>query len=224
MKPRFATKSQIQQTYDKIARAFGRVERSFGRLLLGRLKRKLLTEAQGRILEVALGTGSNLPYYPSNCQIYGIDLSLGMLKVAQERAERIGYPVSLLLMDAENLAFPDNCFDTVVCTFSLCTIPDPIQSLREMGRVLKPGGQILLLEHVSTGGKYFKKFQTLFARRFLEKFGCHLERQTVDNVRIAGLEIERLQYYFWRIVVSIEATIPGSLDFRSLERLRKSGN
>lgn len=199
-------KSQIQQNYDEIARAFDRVERPLGRLLLGRLKRKLLKETRGRVLEVAIGTGSNLPYYPPNCQIYGIDLSLGMLKVAKGQAERIGYPIFLFLMDAENLAFPDNCFDTIVCTFSLCTIPDPIQALREMGRVLKPGGKILLLEHVSTGGKYFKKFQTLFAHWFLEKFGCHLERQTVDNVRIAGFEMKRLQYHFWKIVVVIEAT------------------
>jgi len=266
-------KSQIQQNYDKIARVFDCGERSLGRLLLGRLKRKFLKEARGRVFEVAIGTGSNLPYYPPNCQIYGIDLSLGMLKMAQKRAERIGYPVIslknaqhlagtpvrarqlaqagvhaissrartlalshhplaqagvhacggreaiknlfltkspvfLLMMDAENLAFPDNCFDTVVCTLSLCTIPDPIQALREMGRVLKPGGKILILEHVSTGGKYFKKFQSLFARHFYERFGCHLERQTVNNVRIAGLEIKRLQYHFWSIVVLIEAIIP----------------
>ncbi|MBC8233390.1 class I SAM-dependent methyltransferase [bacterium] len=200
-------KSQIQKNYTNLAGVFDRFERSLGRLLLGRLKHVLLAKMNGIVLEVAIGTGANMSYYPPNCRIYGIDLSLGMLKVAQKRIEHISYPVPLLLMDAENLAFTDNCFDTVLCTLALCTIPNPIQALREIKRVLKPGGKILLLEHVSNGSKYFKLFQALLAQRFLAKFGCHLQRQTVDNIRRAGFEINLLQYHFWKIVVLIEATI-----------------
>lgn len=106
--------------------------------------------AVGEVLEVAVGTGLNLPHYPPEVRVTGIDVSPAMLAVARERAERLGLDVTLREADAQALPFLDASFDTVVCTLGLCSIPDDRMAIAEMRRVLRPGGRLLLLDHVGS--------------------------------------------------------------------------
>jgi ubiquinone/menaquinone biosynthesis C-methylase UbiE len=104
----------------------------------------------GEVLEVAVGTGLNLPHYPSGVRITGVDISPEMLTMAGDRAERLGIEVTLREGDAQALPFADASFDTVVCTLGLCSIPDDRKAIAEMKRVLRPGGRLLLLDHVGS--------------------------------------------------------------------------
>jgi ubiquinone/menaquinone biosynthesis C-methylase UbiE len=106
-----------------------------------------LQQASGKVLEVAVGTGKNLNYYPRGCRIIAVDLSREMLNIARNRAAKLAKQVSFLVADAEALPFPDNSFDTVVSSVSTCTFPNPVAALKEIARVCRPEGKVLLLEH-----------------------------------------------------------------------------
>ncbi len=130
--------------YERRASSYDRGQWIPERLLLGRLRRRLLSRASGRVLEVGIGTGVNLSFYAPRCPIVGVDLSRPMLERALARAFRLGRQLLVEVMDAEALAFPDRSFDTVVSTLTLCTTPDPVRLLREMGRVCRPTGRCCL--------------------------------------------------------------------------------
>lgn len=119
------------------------------------------SRARGRVLEVAVGTGRNLEYYPADVQVTGIDLSPEMLARARERAEKVRPDAQLELGDAQRLPFEDATFDTVVCTLSLCSIPDDRAALAEMARVLHPDGQLVLVEHVASNVRAVRAVQWL---------------------------------------------------------------
>ncbi len=108
------------------------------------------SQATGDTLEVAIGTGLNLPHYPAEVRFTGVDLSPEMLALAERRAQRIGRTVELKEGDAQNLPFADSSFDTVVCTYALCSVPDEARAIAEMKRVLKPGGRLILVDHVGS--------------------------------------------------------------------------
>ena len=117
-------------------------------LVLGRTRARLCGRARGRVLEVAVGTGQNLAHYPDGVEVTGVDLSPAMLAHARARAAALGLDAVLREGDAQDLAFADGAFDTVVCALALCTIPDQRRALGEMYRVLRPGGILLLVDHV----------------------------------------------------------------------------
>jgi len=119
-------------------------------LLLGDGRSWACSQASGQVLEVAIGTGRNLPFYPQGIQLTGIDFSPAMLALARERAAELGIDVTLLEADAQHLPFADNRFDTVVCTLALSSIPDPAAAINEMYRVLRLGGQLLVVGHVAS--------------------------------------------------------------------------
>lgn len=116
---------------------------------VARQRQKVVPQAQGRVLEVGIGTGLNMPFYdPAKVdRIVGVDPALRMHRLAARRIARAGLNVELIGLSAERLPAADASFDTVVCTYTLCTIPDPVQALGEMRRVLKPGGRLLFSEH-----------------------------------------------------------------------------
>lgn len=157
--------------------------------------RRLLWEEVGgeSILEVGVGTGKNMPYYPEGPKITAIDLSAKMLQRARRRAKREGVRVELRQMDAQALDFPDESFDTVVATFVFCSVPNPVQGLQELGRVAKPSGKILLLEHIRPErpwlGWFFDRLNPLVHRLF----GFNINRRTLENIERAGLKLERAQ-------------------------------
>lgn len=112
-------------------------------------RRQLVPKAHGRVLEIGMGTGRNLPFYDRSrvSRLVGVDPALQMHRLAQKRSRAAGIAVELMGLSAEQLPTPDASFDTVVCTYTLCSIPDAAQALREMRRVLVPGGKLLFCEH-----------------------------------------------------------------------------
>jgi ubiquinone/menaquinone biosynthesis C-methylase UbiE len=152
--------------------------------------------AVGRVLEVAIGTGRSIPFYAADVQLTGIDLTPEMLDLARQRAAGAGLSPELVVGDAEHLPFEDASFDTVVCELGLCSIPRPAVALGEMARVLKPGGSLLLLDHVGSSWPPVWLLQWLVERVTIPVAGEHFTRRQLPLVRAAGLEIvesERLK-------------------------------
>jgi ubiquinone/menaquinone biosynthesis C-methylase UbiE len=176
-------------TYDKQIALFEKIWFSGGRQWLGQ-------RAHGRVLEVAIGTGRNLPHYRSGTSVTGIELSPAMLAIARERAADLGRAVELREGDAEQLPFDDASFDTVVCALSLCTIPDPAIAIAEMYRVLAPGGALLLVDHIASSWPPIRAAQWLLERITIRAAGEHFTRRQLPLVQAAGFQIaetERLK-------------------------------
>ncbi|HEY76127.1 MAG TPA: methyltransferase domain-containing protein [Thermoflexia bacterium] len=179
--------------YDRIAPLYDWMEGLAERRYQG-WRRRVWSLVNGpRVLEVGVGTGKNIPYYPPGLQVVGIDISQRMLERARRRAERLGVPVALLQMDGQALDFPDDTFDSGVATFVFCSVPDPILGLREMRRVVRPGGRIVLLEHVRPENPLLGRLMDLLDPLVARLMGPHINRRTVDNVRRAGLTLERVE-------------------------------
>jgi len=145
-----------------------------------------------RVLEVGVGTGKNIPYYPADKPISALDLTPGMLAHARKRLNGIGRDVKLSLGDVQALEFPDDSFDAAVATFVFCSVPDPVLGLRELKRVVKPGGQVLLLEHVRSANVIMGVFMDVFDPLMVRLMGPHINRRTVENVQKAGLTLEQV--------------------------------
>lgn len=166
------------------------------------------SQARGDVLEIAVGTGRNLPFYPPGARVTGIELSQGMLDIAVARAEELDAKADLRLGDAQALDSPDEGFDTVVCTLSLCSIPDDRRAVAEIKRVLRPGGRVLLLEHVRTPSPLVRAFQWLFNLVTVPLEGDHQLREPLSHLRAEGFEIEKLERLKWGIVARIAARKP----------------
>ena len=191
------SKQEIIRNYDKYAHWYDFVERFPELLGLNRVRKKLFREASGNLLEVAAGTGNNLRHYPKDCKITLIDLSRGMLKRALQKAGKHKLRVSMQEMDAERLGFSDNAFDTVVDSLSLCTLKEPVEALKEMARVCKPSGRILLLEHGRSSNERVGRWQDKRADKHAKRLGCIWNRNILKFVEEAGLEfISRKRYFF----------------------------
>jgi ubiquinone/menaquinone biosynthesis C-methylase UbiE len=149
---------------------------------------------EGRVLEVGVGTGKNFPYHRPGMQVVGIDISTRMLERARQRAEELGRAMELRQMDAQQLDFPADSFDAAVATFVFCSVPDAVQGLRELARVVKPGGRIFLLEHVRIDEpEAIGKVMDLLDPVVVRLMGPHINRRTEQNVRRAGLQVERVE-------------------------------
>jgi ubiquinone/menaquinone biosynthesis C-methylase UbiE len=175
--------------YDKQIAFFEKIQFAGGREWLG-------ARARGTVLEVAIGTGLNLPHYPADATITGIELSPAMLAIARQRATSLGLDADLREGDAEHLPFGDASFDTAVCSLSLCTIPRPAAAIAEMRRVLVPGGRLLLLDHVGSTWPPVHGTQWLLERITIRTAGEHFTRRQLPLVQAAGfqvMETERLK-------------------------------
>lgn len=165
-----------------------------GRLMEKRLlpwRKRIWELATGpKILEVGIGTGRNLALVPSNFQVTGIDLTPGMLEKAQRRAAELGVQVDLQIGDVQRLTFADASFDTIIATCVFCSVPDPILGFREIKRVLKPKGKLILLEHMRSPNPVMGKFMDLINPLMVRLMGANINRRTLENIQSADLEIK----------------------------------
>jgi ubiquinone/menaquinone biosynthesis C-methylase UbiE len=190
------TPQELSRKYNRVARWYDRVEGILGLLGVSRLRRRVLQQASGKVLEVAVGTGKNLPYYSHECRILALDLSREMLNITRKRAAKLSMNVSFLLADAEALPFADESFDTVVSSLSTCTFPDPVTALKDMARVCRPKGKVLLLEHGRSDREWLGRWQDRHADQFAKPLGCHWNREPLELVRQAGLKIVEARRVF----------------------------
>jgi ubiquinone/menaquinone biosynthesis C-methylase UbiE len=185
-----------KQVWDKAAPSYDRQIAFFEKIQFAGGREWLGERARGRVLEVAIGTGRNLPHYPADVAITGVELSPAMLSIARQRAARLGRDADLREADAEHLPFDGASFDTVVCALSLCTIPSPAAALSEMLRVLVPGGRLLLLDHIGSTWPPVYAAQWLLERVTIRAAGEHFTRRQLALVKAAGFQIvetERLK-------------------------------
>jgi len=203
---------QISAVYERLAPTYDRGQWITELLLLRRLRRQLIARIQCRarcqVLEVGIGTGINLPFYPPTSVIHGVDLSRPMLERALARAWRLGRQLDVEAMDAECLRFPDQSFDTVVSTLTLCTTPDPLRLLREMARVCRPDGRVLLLEHGASTAPMINRILHRLAPGHLRRYACHLSRDVATLPGLAGLRLIDSRRYVFGVLALIEAVPP----------------
>ncbi|MEU8263721.1 methyltransferase domain-containing protein [Micromonospora sp. NPDC048999] len=172
--------------YDRDIRFLEKVQFAGGREWIG-------ARVEGRVLEVAVGTGRSFDFYPPAVRITGIELSPAMLAIAKQHAADLGLDVELRQADAQALPFDDDSFDTVVCALSLCSIPDPAAAIAEMKRVLRPGGRLLLLDHIRSTWPPVYACQWLLERITIRAAGEHFTRRPLPLVKAAGFEIAETQ-------------------------------
>lgn len=165
----------------------------------------------GQVLEVGVGTGKNLPYHPPAAEVTAIDLSPRMLERARRRARKLGSAIRLELADVQGLPFPDASFDTAVATFVFCSVPDPVQGLRDLLRVLKPGGRLFLLDHILSERPWLRRLMRKLDAIPYHVWGAHINRETVLNVRAAGFERVETVNLSGDIVKRIEAYAPNDI-------------
>ncbi|WP_326834729.1 methyltransferase domain-containing protein [Amycolatopsis rhabdoformis] len=183
----------LRTQWDKYAPQYDRAIGALERLQFGGGRGWVCAQARGDVLEVAVGTGLNLAHYPPHVRLTGLDLSPAMLALARQRAETLGRPVTLQEGNAEALPFADASFDTVACTLGLCGFPDDRAAIAEMHRVLRPGGTLLLLDHIGSHHRALRWAQRLLERVTLRTIGDYQTRRPLPWVTAAGFEIVTAQ-------------------------------
>jgi ubiquinone/menaquinone biosynthesis C-methylase UbiE len=191
--------------WDKKSRSYDREMRFFERVLFGDSREWACSQASGDVLEVAVGTGLNFAAYPPDVQLTGIDLSEQMLEIARTRARELGREVELREGDAHALPFADASFDTVVCTFGLCAIPDIDAALDEMTRVLRHGGKLILVDHIASSSRLARGVQRVLEVVTVPMASEHFLRRPLVNVRRRAFTIEQAQRFKLGLVERVVA-------------------
>jgi ubiquinone/menaquinone biosynthesis C-methylase UbiE len=204
--------TRIRRLYDNRAATYDRSLGVVERLVLGPLRRAYGAHLRGETLDVAIGSGLNLQYYSSAVtRAIGVDLSGEMLRHAQERAAALGVPIAFVHADAAALPFADDSFDTVAISLALCTIPDPAAALRELGRVCRPDGCIVLLEHVRSPARPLAVVQRVLSPLNERAIGCHLDRDTfglAHSLGFSSITSESRLFDSVRLVVARPPVLP----------------
>ncbi|QYN18403.1 class I SAM-dependent methyltransferase [Amycolatopsis sp. DSM 110486] len=198
----------LRAQWDKYAPRYDRSIGFLERVQFGGGREWVCEQARGEVLEVAVGTGLNLGLYSPDARVTGLDLSPAMLELAKSRADGLGRPVTLRQGNAETLPFPDASFDTVVCTLGLCGFPDDRAAIAEMHRVLRPGGALLLLDHIGSDHRPLRWAQRLLERFTLRQIGDHQTRRPLPLVTEAGFEITRAERLKFGTVERLAARKP----------------
>lgn len=180
--------SDIKDAYAEYADSMHRLE-WLDRVVIGRYRQARFGDVEGRVLDVACGTGTNFRYLPNTVDLVGIDVSPEMLANAEEQLTELEIDGDLREMDAQELEFADDSFDAVISALSTCTFPDPIAALREMDRVCKPEGTIRLVEHGRSDVGPIAKYQKWRADAHYARNGCRWTQEPREVVSEAGLEV-----------------------------------
>ncbi len=204
-----AETERARRIYDRNAKRYDRQIGFFERILFGGGREWACSRASGDTLEIAFGTALNLPFYPADVRLTGVELSPEMVAIARRRQAELGREADLRIGDAQSLEFADECFDTVVSTLTLCTIPDPGRAIAEAFRVLRPGGRFVCLEHVRSPVPAVRAGQRLLEPLAVRFEADHLLREPLDYLRLAGFAIEELERSKWGIVERVSARKSG---------------
>ncbi|WP_320046284.1 methyltransferase domain-containing protein [uncultured Ilyobacter sp.] len=184
--------------YDKVAKIYDRMEKM---MFFTKYRKGLISLASGKVLELGVGTGVNLPYYSEKISVTGIDFSKKMLEKSEEVIKKNNIKnIKLEEMDIQAMSFEDNSFDCAVSTCVFCTVPDPIAGLKEVYRVIKPGGKVLFLEHMRSENPLINIF--LFVMSIMSKFflGTSMVRKTQENIEKVGFKITERRDLFFDVV------------------------
>jgi ubiquinone/menaquinone biosynthesis C-methylase UbiE len=200
---------RVREVQDKEAPRYDRQISFFERILFGGGREWVCSRADGEVLELAAGTLRNLPFYTPGVKITAVELSPQMAAIGRKRAESLGRSVDLRVGDVQQLEFADESFDTVTCTLGFCTIPDTTAAAHEAFRVLRPGGRLLLLEHVRSPVAPVRAGQRLLDPLFVRFEADHLLREPLDYLPGVGFEIAEVQRSKWGIVERLRAHKPG---------------
>jgi len=177
----------ISKRYDRIAPFYDLLEAMMEGLFFKRWRERLWQKVDGHhILEVGVGTGKNFNFYPKAGRMTAIDFSPKMLLQAEGKKALRQVDVDLQLMDVQSLCYADNSFDTVIASFVFCSVPAPGKGLKELYRVCKPGGQVLLLEHVLSSNPVLAKVMNGLNPLVVGLLGANINRDTVRNVKASG--------------------------------------
>jgi len=201
---------RVRRLMDKGAPRYDRQMNFFDRVLFAGGREWACSLARGDVLEIAVGSGRNLEFYPQEIALTAIEFSPEMLELAKKRAAALGREDHICLGDAQDLDFPDESFDTIICTLALCTIPDPRRAVAEAQRVLRPGGRYVAFEHVRSPVLAVRAVERALNPLTVRFEGDHLVREPLEYLRPAGFEIEHLERSKWGIVERVVARKPGS--------------
>jgi len=193
--PQEAATEHTRSRYDVAAPIYDGLEWPLEQWLFRHWRAELWRTIDGpEVLEIGVGTGKNIPYYPEGVAVTAIDLSPKMLQRAKDTAQ--SFPekdVTLREMDAQALEFPASTFDEVVATFVFCSVPDPVRGLREALRVVRPGGHLRLIEHMRAAPPWLARGMEVLDGPLHWFTGVHIARQTVENVRRAGWDVQEVE-------------------------------
>lgn len=197
-----------QRYWDRKSATYDQEIGVLDRRVFGDSRQWACSRATGQVLEVAVGTGLNLPHYPASVTLTGLDLSEQMLGLARTRSAELGLDVTLRQGTAHALPFDDASFDTVVCTLGLCAIPDHSAAVAEMVRVLRPGGRLILVDHVAGSSRLVRGLQWLVERITVPMAGEHFLRRPLHLVQAHDLVVEQQERFKLGVVERLVARKP----------------
>ncbi len=195
---------KIKNRYNRISKFYDVLEIPMETISMSKWREALIKKLEGRrILEVGVGTGKNLIYYPRDLDITGIDFSKDMLQKAKDKIKD-KKNIKLIEMDAQDMEFADNTFDTVVTSCVFCSVPNPIEGLKEIRRVCKNNGKIVMLEHMRSNNEVAGKFMDVFNFIPLNIWGANINRKTLENLKKAGFNKANIEYQdLWSDIVKL---------------------
>lgn len=201
---------KIKKRYDRIAPLYDVMELLMEKGKMGNWRESLwkkvadnIPESGGTLLEAGVGTGKNIQFYPDEIEIYAIDFSKKMLQQAKKKAKNYENNIKFLEMDIQNLNFLDDYFDVIVTSCVFCSVPDPVKGLRELKRVCKPDGKIIMLEHMRSKKRLWGKVMDTFNWVSLYTWGANINRETMKNIEKADLKLVEVNDLFFDIVKEI---------------------
>lgn len=180
---------KIKKRYNRISGIYELMDR----MIKEQWRKDLLSKVFGKVLEVGIGTGANLPYYPSEINsLTGVDFSQGMLKHVKDKVQsgKYSFPIEIIEADIQQLPFEDHSFDSVISTCVFCSVPDPVKGLKELKRVCKPSGKIYMLEHMRSENKVVGVVMDILNPITVRLWGANINRETIKNIERAGLKID----------------------------------